>query len=296
MSGTDPDAAQALPLLDTHAHIWSRARTPQPWIEPATMAPLDRDFDVTDLAAAQRAAGITEGAVLVQSAHDPAETGDLLAAVDGLVVRGVVGWVDLRADLDLQLESWGPDARHLVGVRHLAHQDPDPWALLADERRRSFAALAGHELPVDLVLRPEQLRPVGVELARRHPGTLLVLDHLGNPPLADEQAFAGWRRALAEFAAHPNTTVKLSGIALHAADHADPESMRDAVDHALGCFGAERTMFGSDWPVVELAGGARTWTSTVRALTQQLSRSERRAVFSEVGRRIYRLGGRRAAP
>jgi L-fuconolactonase len=277
-------------VLDAHAHLWTRARTPQPWIDPVSMAAIDRDFGVPELAEVQAGAGI-DGAIVVQSSNSADETGDLLALVDGAAVRGVVGWVDLEGDVRRQVGALQVDAlagtpRGLVGIRHLAHQDPDPAWLGRPAVGRGLDTLAALGLPFDLVVLPGQL-PLAAEVARAHPGTRFVLDHLGKPPLASGDLTA-WRADLAAFAPLDNVVAKLSGLAIEgdwvgwgAAD------LREPVEHALTVFGPSRLMFGSDWPLVRLTRGLGAWLEALRELTGSLSADEKSDVFAGTARRSY---------
>lgn len=278
------------PMIDAHAHVWELARTPQPWIDPATMSAIARDFSLEDLADI-RAENRIAGTVLVQSAHSPAETRALCAAVNHRDVLGAVGWVDLTADVPAQLaelEIDHPDA--LVGIRHLAHQDPDPRALLADPMRPGIRALGQAGLAMDLILRAEQL-PQAATLADTHPQVQFVLDHLGNPPLRDFDDFSVWRTAFTDLARRENVVAKLSGITM-AADHQHwrASDLSPAVEVALETFGPQRLMVGSDWPVVRVTGGARRWLEAVEQLISPLSEQDRAQVCAETARRTYGLG------
>ncbi|MDN4613914.1 amidohydrolase family protein [Leifsonia sp. F6_8S_P_1B] len=279
-------------VLDAHAHLWTRASTPQPWIDPGSMAAIDRDFGVADLGEAQQAAGI-DGALLVQSSNDLRETRDLLALVDGAAVRGVVGWVDLEGDVAQQLEELGGGAGEvpagLVGIRHLAHQDPDPQWLGRPAVGRGLDALGDLGLPFDLVVLPAQL-PLAAEVARAHPGTRFVLDHLGKPPLASGD-LAAWRSDLAALGRLDNVVAKLSGLAIEG-DWAGwtVDDLREPVEAALAAFGPSRLMFGSDWPLVRLTRGLDAWLEALRTLLGDLSGDERAAVFAGTAERTY-LGG-----
>lgn len=282
------------PVIDAHAHVWHRASTPQPWIDSSTMAAIDRDFSLTDLAEVRAQNGIA-GTVLVQSAHSPAETLALCAAVDHQSVLGAVGWVDLRTDVPAQLaeiEATGPGA--LVGIRHLSHQDPDPEALLG--MAGGIDALGAAGLPVDLVLRPDQLDQA-VTLADRHPQVTFVLDHLGNPPLLDAVALARWSATVTELARRENVVAKLSGITM-GADHTGwtPADLEPVVDVALEAFGPDRLLLGTDWPVVRLTGGARRWLAAVAELLAGLTPAERAAILAGTARRTYGLQRAAGAP
>lgn len=275
-------------LLDAHAHLWTRGRTPQPWIDPATMAALDRDFELEDLAEQQRRIGITDGAVLVQSASSLDETRYLLSLVDGTRIRGLVGWVDLTDDVRRALDAVGGREAGLVGIRHLAHQHPDPQSLTRPERRAGFAELARLGLAFDIVVHAHQLDSSAVPLVTDHPENAFVLDHLGNPPLQDPDALDRWRRSIARLAERENVVAKLSGLALHAPS-SDPASLAPAVEVALETFGPRRLLFGTDWPVVRLAGGEAAWVDAVLTLLAPLSGEERDAILHENTTRVYGL-------
>jgi L-fuconolactonase len=272
-------------VIDAHAHLWRRDRTPQPWIDPESMAPIDSDFWVDDLRAMQEATGI-DGTIIVQSSNDLAETRDLLEACDGTVIRGIVGWVDLRADAASQIDSLraGPGGENLVGIRHLAHQDPDPGWLVRDDV--DFGALGSAGLPFDLVVLPVQL-PLATAAVTANPGVSFVLDHLGKPLIAGG-GLDEWRADLERLAALPNVVAKLSGITFEA-DWQDwsVDDLRIPVQSAIELFGPSRLLFGSDWPLVDLARGSDPWLRALRELTAELSEPERALVFGGTAARIY---------
>ena len=271
-------------VLDAHAHLWQRARTPQGWIDPGSMATVDRDFWVGDLAQMQAAAGI-DGAILVQSANSAQETLDLLAAATSPSVLGVVGWIDLEADVPAQLAEL--DTSPLVGIRHLAHEDADPAWLLRPSI--DYGALADNNLVFDLVVHSHQL-PVAAAAVAANPRTQFVLDHLGNPPIASRD-LTPWREGVADIARNENVVAKLSGLTLQV-DWADwsIDELREPVETALALFGPSRLIFGSDWPLLLLASDAPSWLEIVRELVPAEHHS---AILSDNARRIY-LGGNHA--
>ena len=272
-------------VLDGHVHLWDRARHPQAWIDPIAMAPIDRDFGAADLAAMLTATG-SDAAVLVQSTNSLAETADLLALAAHAPVAAVVGWLDLTGDVAAQAAVLrdGEGGVLLRGVRHLAHLDPDPAWLDRPDVRRGLEALPGLGITVDLVVRSEQL-PLAAEVVRDHPAVRFVLDHLGNPPFGglDE-----WRRALHSVGAQPNAMAKLSGLITGVGEGWIVDDLLPVVDAAFGAFGPDRLLYGSDWPVVELAeGGAVAWADATRAIVGTLSSSERDAVLGGTCARVY---------
>ena len=276
--------------IDAHVHVWTRSTDPQPWIDPETMATIDRDFTMEDLVAELDGLGVST-AVIVQSTNSIDETRRLLAAAADRVA-GVVGWLDLAADVGNQLASVVD--RHgakLVGARHLAHTDPDREWLLRTDVRRGLAALGRAGLCFDLVLRWHQL-PLAEAIASDLPDVRFVLDHLGNPPLGTPELLL-WERSLRALATRPNTSAKVSGIA---AAFAGPDwtsdMCRGAIEIALDAFGPERLMYGSDWPVVELVGGAARWQQAVAAVVANLSPDEQGAIYGATAARVYGVSTR----
>ncbi|MEV6710162.1 amidohydrolase family protein [Micromonospora wenchangensis] len=276
--------------VDAHHHLWVRARHPQPWIDPATMAAIDADFTPDDLARVTRAAGVTE-TVLVQANSTEAETVDLLGvAADHPLVRGVVGWLDVTAvdvtDRLARLRT-ARGGHLLVGVRYSVQDEPDPAFLDRADVRRGITAVGAAGLAFDLLVRQHQLGAAG-RLARDLPEVRFVLDHLGKPALGGTD-LDDWARDLRDLAAPANTTAKLSGLVTEV--HRPPWTPRDlrpAVEHALDAFGPDRLMFGSDWPVCLLASTYDRWVDTLAELLDPLGDDERAAIWRHTARRVYR--------
>ncbi|SDZ44666.1 L-fuconolactonase [Micromonospora pattaloongensis] len=278
-------------IVDAHHHLWVRARHPQPWIDPLTMAAIDADFDIDDLAPLAAAVGVT-ATVVVQSIATEAETADLLGVAAGSdLVRGVVGWVELTAeDVADRIDRLraAPGGDRLVGIRHLVQDEPDPAYLDRPDVRRGIAAVGAAGLAFDLLVRRHQL-PMAARLARDLPEVRFVLDHLGKPAL-DGPGIADWGRDLRKLAAAPNTTAKLSGLATEMRRSPwAPAHLRPAVEHALQAFGPDRLMFGSDWPVSLLATAYPRWVEAVAELLAELRDADRAAIWRHTAGRVYRL-------
>ncbi|WP_432936893.1 amidohydrolase family protein [Kribbella sp. CA-253562] len=263
--------------VDAHVHLWDRAQDPQDWIDPRTMAPIARDFGSADLGVMLAATGL-ERAVVVQSSNSLEES-VRLAQLDQSVVAGVVGWVDLTAEVGPQLDRIRRDATvPVVGVRHLVHIDPDPAWLLRDDVALGLAALEREGLCFDLVVREWQL-PQAAFVSGRHEGLRLVLDHLGGPP-APGADLTAWATGLRELARRPNVVAKVSGLVSGLAPGSwRAEDLADRVAIALEVFGPDRLLYGSDWPLAELGGGAAVWRTAADHLFAGLSESERGRVF-----------------
>ncbi|MEU7846732.1 amidohydrolase family protein [Micromonospora parva] len=288
---TTGELARRPGIVDAHHHLWVRARHPQQWIDPHTMAALDGDFTPLELAPAARAAGVTQ-TVVVQSVAVRSETPELLGiAADDPLVAGVVGWVDLTAaDVGRRLDRLrrARGGERLVGIRHLVQSEPDPAYLDRPEVRRGIAAVGAAGLAFDLLVRPHQL-PAATRLVRDLPQVRFVLDHLGKPPLGRAD-LGDWHRDLRALAAEPNTTAKLSGLVTEVEGGSwTAADLRPAVEHALDVFGPDRLMFGSDWPVCLLVTSYVRWVAVLGDLLAPLSDDERTAIWQRTASRVYRL-------
>jgi L-fuconolactonase len=288
-----------LPVLDAHHHLWDLSVRHQPWLDTdPVLAPLQRNFVLDDLAPLAAAAGVT-GTVIVQTVTETGETPEMLAlAASGSLISAVVGWTDLTAPGvadDLAALRSRPDGGRLAGIRHPVLIEPDLDWLMRPDVLRGLAAVGAAGLTYDVVVRPVQL-PAAAQAAGKLEDVVFVLDHLGNAevkPEMDEQ----WAAAFRRFAALPNTVGKLSGIFAEpppgdadASGGPEVEYLRPYYEIALECFGPERLMFGSDWPVSSLRVAYGDVVGAARKLTRELSQSEQEAIFGGTARRVYQIG------
>ncbi|KOG37217.1 amidohydrolase family protein [Streptomyces resistomycificus] len=278
-------------VVDAHHHVWDLSVRDQDWISGDELAPLRRDFSLTDLVPEARAAGVT-ATVLVQTITVAEETPEFLALAAGNdLVAGVVGWTDLTApEVAETLASLGasPGGEHLVGIRHQVQGEPDPRWLVRPEVLRGLSAVADAQLVYDLVVQPHQLA-AAVEAAERLPGLTFVLDHLGKPPIASGE-LDPWARQIRRLAALPNTVCKLSGMVTEADwDSWTVAALAPYADTVLDAFGPGRLMFGSDWPVCRLAATYAEVIAAARELTAGLGAAERHDVFTGTAARTYGL-------
>jgi L-fuconolactonase len=277
-------------VIDAHHHVWDLAVRHQPWLAGAEMTAIRRTFSADDLRPAAAAAGVT-ATVLVQTVTVAAETPEMLALAAGdPLIQGVVGWTDLTAPSvagELARLAGLPGGGFLAGIRHQVQEEPDPDWLRRPEVIHGLRAVASAGLAYDLIVQPHQLA-AATYAAQSVPQLTFVLDHGGNPPFAagDLEPWAGAVRALARC---PNVACKLSGLVTEAAPGALPAALRPVADVILSAFGAERVMFGSDWPVCLLASDYPGVMRLARALTAGLSEAERAAVFAGTAARVYRI-------
>ena len=277
-------------VIDAHHHVWDLAVRDQPWISGAAMAAIRRSFTLDDLRPHAAAAGVT-ATVVVQTVTVADETPELLAlaAADPLVA-GVVGWTDLTSPAvaaELDRLAAGPGGGRLAGIRHQVQSEPDPDWLRRPDVIRGLRAVEAAGLCYDLLVLPHQL-PAAVHAAAAVPGLTMVLDHAAKPRIGGD--LTGWTAALRDLAALPNTVCKLSGLVTEAPPGAGPAAFAEVADVVLSAFGADRVMFGSDWPVCLLVSDYVWVTALARSLTSGLSPGEQAAVFGETAARAYRLG------
>jgi L-fuconolactonase len=273
-------------MIDAHHHLWDPSRREYPWMAGAVMDPIRRPYTVDDLRAVTKAAGV-HTTVLVQTVSSEEETAEFLTtAAAEPVIAGVVGWVDLKAsdlaDRLAALRAQGP----LVGLRHQVENEPDDDWLLRPAVVAGLSTVSSAGLAYDLLVRPAQLAAAS-ELAMRLPELRLVLDHAAKPPIASGE-WEPWASGVAALASRENVVCKLSGLVTEA-DWTGWEvsHLRRYVDHVLEVFGPSRVLFGSDWPVCELAASYELVLDAAIALTGSLSDAERLAFFEHNARRTY---------
>jgi L-fuconolactonase len=252
------------------------------------MERLAHDHLPKDLAPLAAAEGIG-GTVAVQARQSLEESRWLLElAAANPLIRGVVGWVDLRSThVEDQLRACAEHPK-FVGVRHVVQDEPEPRFLLGESFLHGIGKLTTFGLTYDLLLYPQQL-PAAAEFVGRFPEQPFVLDHLAKPRIKAGE-LDPWRHDLEALAAHGNVLCKLSGLVTEAAwqgwKRAD---FTPYLEVALETFSPERLMFGSDWPVCTLAAGYADVIGIVRDFLAPLAAAEREAILGGNASRFYSL-------
>jgi len=256
------------------------------WIDD-TMGVIRRDFGPSDLENEIREAGIA-GVIAVQARQTLAETGWLLnLAAENDFIRAVVGWVPLTsAGIRDELAAWRQQPL-LRGLRHVVQDEPDGY-LLKEDFNAGIAALEETGLVYDLLVRERQL-PEAIQFVDRHPNQVFVLDHLAKPSIKENRP-EFWSRCIRELARRNHVFCKVSGLVTEADFRAwTGELLRPYFETVLSDFGADRLMFGSDWPVCLVASTYRCWYETVSHWTESLSGDEKRKIFGATATQVYRL-------
>jgi len=274
-------------LIDAHQHFWRVGENGFSWPTP-DLAAIHRDFGPADLAAVAAPLDLA-GSVLVQSQPDDRDTDWLLAmAGEEPLVRGVVGWVDLASPDALARIARLSENPKLRGLRPMLQSlDDDAW-IAAPGLDPALDAMIAHGLSLDALVLTRHL-PHLLALARRRPELAIVIDHGAKPPIAVGDKDGAWARGIDALAAQPQVFCKLSGLLTEAAPGQGAQALSPYVAHLVASFGPERLMWGSDWPVLNLAGDYGGWLALARNLSGLTDAADLAALFGGTSRRFYRI-------
>lgn len=272
--------------IDAHQHYWKLSRGDYGWMTP-DMGVLYRDYLPADLKPSLERHRI-DRTVLVQAAPTVAETDFMLslAAADE-TIGGVVGWLDMDDSGFPRLFEKYRNEPAFVGIRPMLHDLADDAWVTRPRVLENLRLLAVHDFPFDFLVRPPHL-PHVLAVLEQVPHLRAVIDHIAKP-LIKEQVFEPWGSQINAIARHENVYCKLSGMVTEA-DHADwtPADLKPYVDHTVACFGLERVMFGSDWPVSLLASSYEGVIGALEEiLTPTLDEASLAQVFGGNAARFY---------
>jgi len=278
-------------MIDAHHHLWKLSRDDYGWIgdgRNAAVAPIERDYLVDDYRALAAANGIA-GSIVVQAARTVAETRWLLdqARASGGLIKGVVGWMDMAA-------ANAPDVLHdlaqdplLRGIRPMLQEIADVEWVLQPKLAPAFQAVVEHDLSFDLLVRPAHLKAV-LALLLRHPDLRAVVDHGAKPDIANAM-WQPWADDMRRIARETQAYCKLSGLVTEARPAWKPDDLLRYAEHLFECFGVERIVWGSDWPVMLLNADYAGWLAAAKQLIAPHNAADQMAVMSDNAIRFYRL-------
>jgi L-fuconolactonase len=251
--------------IDGHQHFWKADRGDYHWMSPGVPV-LCRDYLPEDLGPYLVKHGIAR-TILVQAAQTVAETDYLLElATQNSFIAGVVGWLDMESeDFARQFELYRKNPR-FIGLRPMLQDIPDPAWIVRPQVLKSLQLVADADFPFEFLTYTRHLPYVLQALESVGP-LRAVIDHISKPEIR-EQKLEPWKRLMAQSARHPSLYCKLSGM-ITEADHLhwSAEDLRPYIEHTIDCFGWDRVIFGSDWPVCLLAG---TYDQVSQALMEVL--------------------------
>ena len=274
--------------IDAHHHFWKIARGDYAWLTEKDFPILYRDYLPHDVIRYLKQCDI-EKTVLVQGAETAEETEFLLAiAHDTPFVAGVVGWMDLAArDATEQIARLAQNEK-LVSLRPMLQTLSDDAWILRPELAAGLKALRSSNLKFDILIFPRHLPHITTFLAR-YPDQPFVIDHGAKPYIAKGE-IEPWRTKMSAIAHDfPNVCCKLSGLATEAAPGWTIDDLRPYVAALIDMWGPKRLMWGSDWPVLNVAGNYLDWFAIAQKLTAHLSEAERAEIFGGTAARFYSI-------
>lgn len=276
-------------IIDAHQHFWDLSRRDYAWLTPAEGI-LYRNYLPTDLISTLRENGVI-ASVLVQAAPSEAETRYLFdLARANPFVAGVIGWVDFE-DPDVERRIGGlieAGGGMLRGLRPMIQDIADPEWVRRPILDPAFEAMSTHGLVFDALVRPVHLPPLRTRL-ERHPQLRVVLDHAAKPQIKTGE-FETWAREMRAIARGTQVHCKLSGLLTLAAGSAQPsKDIEPYVEHVFACFGAQRVLWGSDWPVLNAVSEYSQWLQISRRMIERFAEGTLDDVLGRNAARVYRL-------
>lgn len=275
-------------IVDAHQHFWALSRGDYPWPNEE-VAPIFRDFGPDDLVSLLDAAGVAK-TVLVQATDSIAETEFLFNLSKSFDrVAGIVGWVDLTSENAIETIDHLRRKPLLKGLRPMLQGITQTNWILQDAAQPALEHMQRTGLCFDALIQPRHLPSINT-LAKRYPDLRIVIDHIAKPSMGNAQnPTSEWAHGMRQLARHSNVFCKLSGMVTEIGpdwQHADLAPFAQII---LNSFGAERVMFGSDWPVVNLASDYVTWIGAVFDLIADLPNSDRQHVMGQTAMQFYDL-------
>jgi L-fuconolactonase len=280
---------EGIAIVDSHVHLWDPRRFRMPWLD--NIDQLRQPLETQAFTEQSRGVHV-ESLVYIQVDVTPAY--GLLEArwAAGLErpVGGIVAFAPIEDGtiVTSYLDALAQLGSRIKGVRRLLQSEPDPDFLVASDFLEGLRLLPRYGWTFEICIRHPQLARA-IDMVRACPETDFVLDHFGKPDVSAGR-LDPWREQLAQLAELPNVVCKLSGLVTEA-DHArwTVAELEPYVSHALAVFGADRVLFGSDWPVVTLAATYGRWVETLSELTSHLAPSAQKKLWADNARRVYRL-------
>jgi L-fuconolactonase len=273
--------------IDSHQHYWLYNPVKDAWITDELKV-IQKDFLPVDAWPVMQQNGVS-GCVAVQADQSENENDFLLGlAKEYGFIKGIVGWVNLQADNIEERLAYYSEIKLIKGFRHILQGEPDDTFMLNKKFIRGISLLNKYQFTYDLLIKPQHL-PYAAELVYKFPEQHFVIDHLAKPFIKD-QLLDGWREGIQAIAAHSNVYCKVSGLVTEADwVNQKPEDFTSYLDVVFNAFGINRVMFGSDWPVCNLAGEYDGALNAINGYVSQLTLQEQELFWGQNAIGFYRL-------
>jgi len=275
--------------IDSHQHFWKYDPLRDDWIDDS-MEAIRRDFYPEELVRHLEEHHM-DGCVAVQADQSEEETVFLLdLAEQNDCIKGVVGWVDLCADGAEERLAYFAQNPYFKGVRHIVQSEKEDF-VLGDDFQNGISKLAPLHLTYDLLIFPHQIQNT-IKLVDKFPNQMFILDHLAKPSIRTGE-IEDWERGIIKLAEFPNVYCKLSGMVTEADwGNWKSEDFKPYFNTVFGAFGAERLVFGSDWPVCLLSGQYEDVLGLVESLIRELSQEKQEWIMGLNACNFYDLEGK----
>jgi L-fuconolactonase len=273
-------------IIDSHHHLWQYHQEKHHWMDD-TMSKIQNDFTGDDLTIIASSNNIS-GTVLVQVDQTEEDTRWLLEQANRYpIIQGVVGWVDLRAENILERLDFYNSFEKLKGFRHIAQSEPNDF-FMDKAFQKGISYLHSYNYTYDILIYHFQLE-AAIQLVKSAPDQLFVIDHLAKPNIR-EGLYTPWSEYISSIAEYPNVFCKLSGIITEANHHNwNYDQLLPYLECVFDCFGVERLMFGSDWPVCLLAGSYEQVLEIITRYISALSDYEQSLILYKNAKAFYKL-------
>jgi len=272
--------------IDSHQHFWKYNSEDYPWITDAH-AVIKRDFLPEHLSPLLKAANLN-GCVAVQAMQQLSETDFLLKlAENSPSIVGVVGWVPFcDVNVEEHIMRYAENSK-TVGFRHIIQDEADDQFMLRSDFNNGIRLLSRYALCYDLLIFERHL-PQSIAFVDKHPELSIIVDHIGKPRIRKNDFDHSWAKHIRLLAERDHVCCKLSGLVTEVRDAEwDSELLQPYFDTVLDAFGANRVLFGSDWPVCLLRSHYEQWLQVVTSMIAPLTAAEQAAIMGENAARIY---------
>ena len=272
--------------IDSHQHFWEINKFNYSWMDQKS--PLRKDFVPNDLEKLIKENHIDK-TIIVQAEPSTEETYWLLEMAENYdFIAGVVGWVDLTDPKIEKTLNILQENQFFKGVRHLWETDEDPEWIINSGAIRGLKVIAERNLTFDFLARPNNLIYIP-KIMNLVPNLRAVLDHIGKPEIA-EKKIQPWLNDIRKISSIDNVFCKLSGMITEANQkNWRVEDLKPYVHHVLSLFGADRIMFGSDWPVCTLAGQYKDVKNSFDEILKDLDLKSKNKIFGENASKFYKI-------
>ena len=271
--------------VDAHQHFWKIARGDYWWLTKDRFPQLYRDFLPADLKPLLEECKIDK-TVLVQGAQTVDETKFLLGIADATpIVAGVVGWVDFEAKDAPALIAGLAKNKKLLGLRPMLQDLTDDNWILKPNLKPALEAIPKNGLRFDALIFPRHLAVIR-KFLDQNPDLPVVIDHGAKPEIAKGE-IRSWEAAMRAIARETRAVCKLSGLATEAGPKWNADTLMPYIEVLIDAFGPKRLMWGSDWPVLNVAGEYTQWFKIADGFTKHLSAGDRAEIFGGTAARFY---------